>query len=111
MRAGWRAGGLAGGLAGWLAGWRAGGTSLPSKKFTDRLIWSLRLPVKLEHFDALCSTGHLINDSKGRAGAFDTVLHQRLLLNLENYGIRGNLLSWISYFLTCREMCVVVDGE
>jgi len=43
--------------------------------------------------------------------AFDTVPHQRLLLKLENYGIRGNLLSWISNFLTRREMCVVVDGE
>ncbi len=37
--------------------------------------------------------------------AFDTVPHQRLLLKLENYGIRGNLLSWISNFLT-RKKCL-----
>ena len=43
--------------------------------------------------------------------AFDTVPHQRLLLKLENYGIRGPLLKWISHFLTQRNMCVVVEGE
>ncbi|KAH3816256.1 hypothetical protein DPMN_117769 [Dreissena polymorpha] len=43
--------------------------------------------------------------------AFDTIPHRRLLLNLGNYGIRGNLLSCISNFLTRLEMCVVVDVE
>ena len=43
--------------------------------------------------------------------AFDTVPHKRLLLKLENYGIRGPILNWISNYLTQREMCVVVEGE
>ena len=43
--------------------------------------------------------------------AFDTVPHQRLLLKLENYGIRGPILNWIANFLTQREMCVVVECE
>ena len=41
----------------------------------------------------------------------DMVPHRCLLLKLWNYGIRGNLLPWISNVLTRREMCVVVDGE
>ena len=43
--------------------------------------------------------------------AFDTVPHQRLLLKLENYGIRGPILNLITKFLTQREMCIVVEGE
>ena len=31
--------------------------------------------------------------------AFDTVRHQRLLKKLEAFGIKGNILSWISNFL------------
>jgi len=31
--------------------------------------------------------------------AFDSVPHQRLLCKLEAYGIRGNLLSWLSNFV------------
>ena len=43
--------------------------------------------------------------------AFDTVAHQRLLLKLEHYGIRGQLLEWIRSWLTTRRQKVVVDGE
>ena len=43
--------------------------------------------------------------------AFDTVPHNRLLLKLDRYGIRGNLLAWISNFLKCRAQRVVVGGE
>lgn len=43
--------------------------------------------------------------------AFDTVPHKLLLTKLENYGIRGKLLTWTSNFLTQRQMCVIVDGE
>ena len=43
--------------------------------------------------------------------AFDTVPHNRLLLKLDNYGIRGNLLTWISNFLKYRSQRVVVGGE
>ena len=43
--------------------------------------------------------------------AFDTVPHLKLLLKLKHYGIRGNLLDWISNFLQQRDQRVVVDGK
>ena len=43
--------------------------------------------------------------------AFDTVPHQRLLLKLDNIGIRGNLLNWITSFLEGRRQEVLVDGQ
>ncbi|PFX15469.1 putative RNA-directed DNA polymerase from transposon X-element [Stylophora pistillata] len=42
--------------------------------------------------------------------AFDTVPHQRLISKLDYYGIRGNLKSWITTWLTCGEQSVVIDG-
>ena len=43
--------------------------------------------------------------------AFDKVDHQILLAKLYSYGIRGNLLSWIESFLSCRTQTVVVNGS
>ncbi|MEW8548097.1 MAG: reverse transcriptase family protein, partial [Candidatus Thiodiazotropha sp.] len=43
--------------------------------------------------------------------AFDKVPHQRLLLKLHHYGIRGSLLSWIESFLTLRSQRVLVEGK
>ena len=43
--------------------------------------------------------------------AFDKVTHQRLLLHLQQYGIRGQLLSWIGSFLTGRSQKVHVEGK
>lgn len=43
--------------------------------------------------------------------AFDRVPHQRLLLKLHHYGVRGFLLKWFENFLTKRSQRVVVDGE
>ena len=43
--------------------------------------------------------------------AFDTVPHHKLLYKLDNYGIRGEILSWISAFLLNREQRVIVEGE
>ena len=43
--------------------------------------------------------------------AFDKVPHQRLLLKLWGYGIRGKTLKWITSFLTQRKQRVVLDGE
>lgn len=43
--------------------------------------------------------------------AFDTVAHERLLLKLNHYGIRGNNLSWFRSWLVGRSQQVVLDGE
>ena len=43
--------------------------------------------------------------------AFDKVDHKGLIMKLENLGIRGSLLSWISSFLFNREQVVLVDGR
>jgi hypothetical protein len=50
--------------------------------------------------------GVLLDFSK----AFDQVPHQRLLLKLKHYGITGNILTWISTFLTTRSQKVVLEG-
>ena len=44
------------------------------------------------------------------AKAFYSVAHERLLLKLENIGIKGDLLNWIRSFLSGRTTCVNVDG-
>ena len=43
--------------------------------------------------------------------AFDSVPHERLLVKLHAYGIRGNLLQWIKSFLTNRKQRVVINGK
>ena len=43
--------------------------------------------------------------------AFDSVPHERLLVKLHAYGIRGNLLQWIKSFLTNRKPRVVINGK
>ena len=45
------------------------------------------------------------------AKAFDKVSHPHLLLKLQHYGIKGQLLKWISDFLTTRRQRVVIDGH
>ena len=42
--------------------------------------------------------------------AFDKVPHNRLITKLRGYGIAGNLLAWISCFLTDRAQQVRLDG-
>jgi hypothetical protein len=42
--------------------------------------------------------------------AFDKVPHNRLLLQLDHYGIRGNTLQWIRHFLTDRTQQVLLEG-
>ena len=42
--------------------------------------------------------------------AFDTVLHKRLLLELQHIGIRRKLLDWISSFLQNHRQRVQIDG-
>ena len=45
------------------------------------------------------------------ARASDSVPHQRLLLKLDNIGIRGPVLNWIEAFLRGRQQRVVVEGH
>ena len=43
--------------------------------------------------------------------AFDKVSHQKLLLKLHRYDIRGPTLKWIQAFLSDRTQTVVIDNE
>ena len=42
--------------------------------------------------------------------AFDKVAHEKLLLKLHHYGIRGDTLKWIKDFLDNRKQAVVING-
>ena len=43
--------------------------------------------------------------------AFDKVAHEKLLLKLHFYGIRGNTLNWIKDFLDNRSQSVLLNGS
>ena len=43
------------------------------------------------------------------AKAFDSVPHERLINKIQAYGIEGNLLNWISDFLSNRKQRVVIN--
>lgn len=43
--------------------------------------------------------------------AFDKVPHKRLLMKLDHYGVRNNILSWIQDFLSDRTQTVVLEGK
>jgi len=57
---------------------------------------------KNEQIDAI-----LLDFSK----AFDKVSHTRLLIKLDNYGVRGRTLKWVQWFLAGREQRVVLEGS
>ncbi len=43
--------------------------------------------------------------------AFDSVSHQKLINKLETFGISGNLLSWLSVFLSNRQQRVIIGSH
>ncbi len=43
--------------------------------------------------------------------AFDKVWHKGLILKIEKYGIKGNLLKWLTSYLTYRKQKVVINGN
>ena len=43
--------------------------------------------------------------------AFDKVPHKRLLLEIEKYGITGNILGWINSFLSNRTQCIKINNS
>ena len=45
------------------------------------------------------------------AKAFDSVPHSHLLLKLECWGIKGDLLRWLKYFLTMWFQRVIISGS
>ena len=45
------------------------------------------------------------------AKAFDTVPHKRLLVKLEGYSVKGEILNWVKDFLSNGTQYVSVNGE
>ncbi len=45
------------------------------------------------------------------SGAFDTVVHKRLLAILEDGGLPGALVKWVSSFLAERSTTLVINGR
>ena len=43
--------------------------------------------------------------------AFDKVPHNKLLMKMENSGVRGNTWRWVRSFLSDRTQQVLLDGE
>ena len=43
--------------------------------------------------------------------AFDKVPHRRFINKVKNYGIKGEILGWITAFLSNRTWKVTVNGE
>ena len=66
----------------------------------EDVVWSGRLKPY--------SARHLCDPDFNKA--FDKVAHEKLLLKLHHYGIRGDTLKWIKDFLDNRKQAVVING-
>ena len=53
-------------------------------------------------------TDHVLLDF---SKAFDKVSHEKLILKLHQYGVRGNILDWIRAFLSNRSQTVVLEND
>jgi len=42
--------------------------------------------------------------------AFDSIVHSKLILKLQSFGINGKLLAWLTAFLSNRTQCVVIEN-
>ena len=61
--------------------------------------------------DNLEQTKHIIGIFLDLSKAFDTICHNKLLVKLENYGIRGNCLNLIKNYLSNRNQMTKFDSE
>ena len=55
--------------------------------------------------------GHQNDVVVDSAKAFDKVAHNILLFKLSSYGVKGNILGWIGFFLSERSQKVVLEGK
>ena len=78
---------------------------LPGRSFQSNLL--IMLNCLTEAIDRGIITDVIYLDF---AKAFDSVPHNRLIYKLSKYGITGNLLHWISDFLSKRRQCVHVNS-
>ena len=60
--------------------------------------------------DLLAKKQHIIAVYMDLSKAFDTIDHRTLLYILENYGLRGIALSWLTHYLSNRPQFVFIDG-
>ena len=61
--------------------------------------------------DNLEQKKHIIGIFLDLSKAFDTICHNKLLVKLENYGIRGNCLNLIKNYLSNRNQMTKFDSE
>ena len=63
----------------------------------------------LDHVSELIDNRNRVDSiSLDFSKAFDSVPHHRLIIKLRDFGVSGNVLSWITSFLTNRQERVVV---